>query len=44
VLAHYSQRHPDERAYLEEAGPVFAATVVVRDLDVVEVPRRQRGT
>lgn len=43
VLTHYSQRHPDERAYLAEATPVFAATTVVRDLDVVALPPR-RGT
>jgi len=40
VLTHYSQRHPDEMAYLAEAAPVFGATTVVRDLDVVAVPRR----
>lgn len=43
VLTHYSQRHPDERVYLEEATPIFRATVVVRDLDVVAVPRRTRS-
>jgi ribonuclease Z len=41
VLTHYSQRHPDEQVYLDEAAPLFAATTVVRDLDVVEVPRRE---
>jgi len=41
VLTHYSQRHPDERVYLAEATPLFPATTVVRDLDVIPVPRRE---
>ena len=40
VLTHYSQRHPDEAAFLAEAAPIFAATTAVRDLDVVPVPAR----
>lgn len=40
VLTHYSQRHPDEQVFLHEAAPIFADTVVVRDLDVIDVPAR----
>ena len=40
VLTHYSQRHPDEQVFLDEAAPIFADTVVVRDLDVIDVPAR----
>jgi len=40
VLTHYSQRHPDEAAYLAEAAPIFRDSLVVRDLDVVPVPHR----
>ncbi|GAC1317268.1 MAG: ribonuclease Z [Acidimicrobiales bacterium] len=40
VLTHYSQRHPDERVFQAEAQPIFADTVVVRDLDVIDVPAR----
>lgn len=42
VLTHYSQRHPDEAVYLAEAAPIFAATTVVKDLDVIPVPSRRR--
>ncbi len=41
VLTHYSQRHPDERSYYEEAAPIFPDSVAVTDLMVVEVPRRR---
>jgi ribonuclease Z len=41
VLTHFSQRHPDERAFLEEARPVFAETTAARDLDVIPLPRRR---
>jgi ribonuclease Z len=41
VLTHYSQRHPDEQVFLEEAGPIFPDTVVVRDLDIIPVPPRR---
>jgi ribonuclease Z len=44
VLTHFSQRHPDEQVYAAEARPVFPGAVVVRDLDVVSLPRRRRGT
>ncbi|GAC1599782.1 MAG: ribonuclease Z [Acidimicrobiales bacterium] len=40
VLTHYSQRHPDEQVFRAEAEPIFADTVVVRDLDVIDVPAR----
>jgi ribonuclease Z len=42
VLTHFSQRHPDDRAFLEEAIPIFAATTAARDLDVIPLPRRRR--
>jgi ribonuclease Z len=41
VLTHFSQRHLDERAFLEEALPVFAETTAARDLDVIPLPRRR---
>jgi ribonuclease BN (tRNA processing enzyme) len=41
VLTHYSQRHPNERVYGAEAAPIFPDAVVVKDLDVVPVPRRR---
>jgi ribonuclease Z len=41
VLTHFSQRHRDERSYLEEAAEVFDDVVVARDLDVVPVPARR---
>jgi ribonuclease Z len=41
VLAHYSQRHPDESVFLEEAREVHDDVVAARDLDVIEVPRRE---
>jgi ribonuclease Z len=40
VLTHFSQRHPDTDAYLEEASEIFDDVVAVRDLDVVPVPPR----
>lgn len=41
VLTHYSQRHPDERVFGAEAQPIFSDTIVVRDLDVIDVPARR---
>jgi ribonuclease Z len=41
VLTHFSQRHEDERAYLEEAGEVFGDVVAARDLEVVSFPGRR---
>jgi ribonuclease Z len=40
VLAHYSQRHPDESMFLAEALEIHDDVVAARDLDVVEVPPR----
>jgi ribonuclease Z len=40
VLAHYSQRHPDESVFLAEALEVHDDVVAARDLDVIEVPPR----
>lgn len=40
VLTHFSQRYPDHRAFLEEATPIHADTVAVRDGDVIELPPR----
>lgn len=41
VLTHYSQRHPDETVFAEEAGAVFPDVHAARDLDRVPVPRRR---
>jgi ribonuclease Z len=41
VLTHFSQRHRDERSYLEEAAAIFTDVVAARDLDVIAVPPRQ---
>lgn len=40
VLAHYSQRHPDESVFLAEAAEVHPDVVAARDLDVIAVPPR----
>jgi ribonuclease Z len=42
VLTHFSQRHPDEHVYSEEAAAIFADVLAVSDLDVVAVPPRRR--
>jgi ribonuclease Z len=41
VLTHFSQRHPDEQVFLDEATPIFPATIVARDLAVIPLPRRR---
>jgi ribonuclease Z len=41
VLTHFSQRHPDEQVFLDEATPIFPATTVARDLAVIPLPRRR---
>jgi len=41
VLTHFSQRHPDEQAFVDEARPIFPATTAARDLAVVPLPRRR---
>ena len=41
VLAHYSQRHPDESVFLAEASEVHPDVVAARDLDVIPVPSRE---
>lgn len=40
VLAHYSQRYPDEAVFLAEAAEVHPDVVAARDLDVIAVPAR----
>jgi ribonuclease Z len=40
VLAHYSQRHPDESVFLAEAAEVHDDVVAARELDVIAVPPR----
>lgn len=40
VLTHFSQRHPDEAVFAQEAATVFPDVVAVRDLDVVRFPAR----
>jgi ribonuclease Z len=42
VLTHFSQRYEDTTLFVNEAKPVMADVVAVRDLDQVEVPRRAR--
>jgi ribonuclease Z len=41
VLTHFSQRHPEEQAFADEAAAVFPDVVAVRDLDRVPVPPRR---
>jgi ribonuclease Z len=38
MLTHFSQRHPDENVFAEEAAKVFPAVVAARDLDVFAFP------
>lgn len=40
VLTHFSQRHPDVSAFLDEARPLFADCVAAEDGMVVPVPKR----
>jgi ribonuclease Z len=40
VLAHFSQRYPDEAAFVAEAAELFPDVVAARDLDRIAVPRR----
>jgi ribonuclease Z len=42
ALNHVSTRHP-VRVLREEARAIFAATVVPRDFDTIEVPFAERG-
>jgi len=42
VLAHFSQRHPDEREYLAEARQIFPDVVAARELDRIALPLRRR--
>ena len=41
VLTHFSQRHPDENAFAQEAAATFPAVVAARDLDRIEFPTRR---
>lgn len=41
VLTHFSQRYPDERAFLDEAAPIFPEVVAVRDGMRVPLPPRR---
>ena len=41
VLTHFSQRHADEQAFVDEARPIFPDVVAARDLSVVPLPRRR---
>lgn len=40
VLCHFSQRYPDERAFIDEARPVHGDVIAARDFDRVAVPSR----
>jgi ribonuclease Z len=42
VLSHFSQRYPDDHAFLSEARDVFDEVVVARDVSTIEVPRRMQ--
>jgi ribonuclease Z len=44
LLTHFSQRHPDERAFLREAQPIHADVIAARDGLRVDVPRRHPVT
>jgi ribonuclease Z len=41
VLTHFSQRHPDESAFADEARAVFPDVHAARDLDRIPVPPRR---
>jgi len=41
VLTHFSQRHPDEKVFLDDARRVFADVVAARDLLRIAVPARR---
>jgi len=43
VLTHFSQRYPDNGAFLDEAAEVFPDVVAAQDLAVIPVPLRRRG-
>lgn len=43
VLAHYSERHPDEQAFADEAGRFHGEVIAARDLDVIRPPRDAAG-
>jgi len=40
VLTHFSQRYPDQSMFVQEASPIHADCVAVRDGDVIAVPSR----
>jgi ribonuclease Z len=40
VLTHFSQRHPDEAGFVEEARPIFPEVVAARDLARIPLPGR----
>jgi ribonuclease Z len=40
VLTHFSQRHPDHTAFLDEARPIFDPCVAAEDGMVIPVPKR----
>ncbi|MBO84074.1 MAG: ribonuclease Z [Deltaproteobacteria bacterium] len=42
VLSHFSQRHPDETVFLEEAQPIFPDCIAAEDCMVIPVPKRAR--
>ena len=42
VLTHFSQRHPEEQAFVDEARPIHEDVVAVVDGDVVPFPPRRR--
>jgi ribonuclease Z len=42
LLTHFSQRHPDESAFVEEARRFFPNVIAAHDLLVVPLPQRRR--
>ncbi len=42
LLVHFSQRHPDEQLYADEARTVFPDVIAAHDLLRIEVPHRVR--
>lgn len=43
VLTHFSQRHPDHNAFLDEARPIFGDCVAAEDGMVLPLPKRARA-
>ena len=42
ILTHFSQRYPSTVPFIEEAAPIHANVIAVRDGERVPLPHRQR--